>query len=474
MKFQYDLIVLGGGAGGFVSALFAVGLGKKVLVIEKKHLGGECTHSGCVPSKSLLKAAHKIHDIKSISKFGIQANISDINTDGALSYTRDIISNVYEEHTADKLEAQGVDVVMGAASFKDYHTIEVNGKNYTSSKFMITTGSSPVVPPVAGFENIDYLTNETIFKLEKIPVSMLIIGAGPIGIEMAVAFNRLGSKVTVIERGNGILPRDDYELVEILRKCLEEEGIIFKTCISVLKAEQNGHVVSLTLETEKGNEILTSEKVLAATGRKANVGGLDLDSVQVKYTQRGIEVDNTMRTSVKNIYACGDVTGSFQFSHMAEYGAKTAIINAFFPIKKTTDYSSVPWCTFSDPELAHTGMLEKEAVEKYGKNNIYIYRYNFSNMDRAKTESNTIGMSKIITDKKGYIIGASILGERAGEIIHTIQYLKSLKIPLYKAYQVIHIYPTYMDVIKMPARDSYLDKINNNILVKVLKMLKGK
>jgi len=470
--YDYDIVIIGGGSGGFTSSALAKGLGKKILIIEKNKLGGECTWSGCVPSKALLKASETVQNLRTAQKFGIEINNIPEKFDGALEYTRNIIQKVYSGETPEIVKEHGIDVKFGDGEFLDSHTFILNGEKIRSRHFIISTGSSPKIIHFNGLENIDYLTNENIFELEKIPESLAVIGAGPIGIEMAQAFRRLGSEVTVIMKHDRILMNDDEEAAMAVMESLAEEGIKFIKAdeISELKKENNN--ILIKIKTQNNTESVAAEKLMLSVGRVPNTKGLSLEKAGVEYSEKGIHVDNTMKTTTPNIYACGDVTGKYQFSHMAEYEAKIAVLNTVLPIKKKADYSSVPWCTFTDPELAHTGMTEEEAKEKHS-GNIRVYKHNFKDTDRGKTDSVKSGFCKVICNKKGFILGAQVVGARAGEIIHGIQYLKTLKIPFYKAYTATHIYPTYYDAVKHTAKMCFLDRVSNNFFVKLIKIFKG-
>lgn len=454
MSNVYDLVVIGGGAGGFVSAKFAHGLGKKVLLIEKHKLGGECTWYGCVPSKALLKSSHQHYLIPNSSK--------------PFEYTSSIVSKVYATHTPDKLTAQGLDLELGTPKFLSKNSVEVNGKTYNFKKCIISTGSSPFIPPVKGINDVDYLTNNTIFDLPEAPESIGIMGGGPIGIEMAFAFAWLGSKVYVFEMGSRIMPRDDLEASEIIHKKLLSLGAEIYTSTAITEIKKDSEDVIITA----GNNNIKVKKLLVSAGRKTNTDGLGLENGMIAYDKKGIKVDEYLKTTNENVFACGDVIGAYQFSHTAEYTAKIAVNNAFIPLKKKTDYSNIPWCTFSHPEVAQTGMTEQQAREKIA--DIKVYKEYIKNIDRGRTDGVEEDFVKVICDSKGYILGATVVAERAGEMIHSVHYLKSLKIPFYKAYNVIHIYPTYMDSVKNCAKNAYLDHIMNNPLVKIINAFRKK
>lgn len=468
-KYDYDLIVVGGGGAGITAALTANSLGKRTAIIEKNNFGGECTWTGCIPSKALIKAASSAYNFKHMKDYGlvIQGEF-EVDYKGAMNYVRKVIATVYEEESPGVFEQKGIKVYKGQSSFIDEHTLSVNNERITSRNIILATGTIPFVPPIEGIDNIGYLTNETVFQLKTLPKSIMILGAGAIGIELAQSLSRLGVKVTAVLRGSRILVKEEEELAEILEEKLEKEGITIlrNTRVEKFSSNQKGTVVSLKHKDEIIQ--LEFEKVLIATGRRPVFDGLNLDEVGIKYTNKGIVTNNKLQTSLKHVYACGDIIGPYRFSHMAEYQGIIAALNISLPIKRKVNYDNVLWCTFTDPELAHLGITEKEARKLYG-NNIQIYKHSYASLDRAKTDNKEKGLAKVICDKKGKILGAHILGESAGEIIHEIQVIKSLDFPISKVQSMIHAYPTYSDIVKKISRNAYIEKVQNNILVKILK-----
>jgi pyruvate/2-oxoglutarate dehydrogenase complex dihydrolipoamide dehydrogenase (E3) component len=471
-SYDYDLIVIGGGAGGFVASKLASGLGKKVALIEKKKLGGECTLSGCIPSKALIKAGNIAWQTRHLKNYGLSATTDiDVNTDYVMRHVRSVIDKVYNSHPPETFTKLGIDVLFGNPHFIDNHTIEFAGKSLSSKAFIVSTGSSALIPAIDGIDTVPYLTNETFFDLENLPSSMICLGGGPIGVELAAAMNRLGVKVYVLEMSDSILSREDRELVNILSEKLKEEGLDLLTGTKLLKLSEDAGQVVATVEDKNRNKVqIKAGSILVAVGRKANVEDLNLESAGVKYTSKGIITNSTLRTTAHNIYACGDVAGPYQFSHMAEYGARIAAQNACTPFKKKISYRDVIWCTFTDPELAHAGLTE-EVARKIAGNNIKVYKHEYKNIDRARTDGIETGMSKFIVDHRGKIIGAHILGSRAGEIIHEVQLAKAFDIPFYKLNYLIHIYPTFSDIVKQPAKLAYIDRLQNNPVVKLIKAL---
>lgn len=469
-KFDYDLLVLGGGAAGLVSSKVARGFGKSVAVIEKGKLGGECTNFGCVPSKSLIRAAKAVHELNHLDTLGLRTGVPiAINTDGVMRHVRSIVEKVYNTHLPESFKTLGIDLSFGDPQFTDNHTVVMNGKAITANKIIIATGSSPLVPAIEGIDNTPYLTNNTVFSLDALPRSLVVLGGGPIGIELASAFNRLGVETTVVEMLDRVLFREDRELSDMLAGKMRSEGLNIVTSAKAVKLSGDTSQITLTVETPDGQrKDISAQSILIASGRKPNIDGLDLEKAGVRCNNGGVEVDQWLRTAAGNIYACGDVTGPFRFSHMAEYQAILACSNAFLPIKKRADYRHAIWCTFTDPELAHAGLTEEEARTVYG-DAIEVLRFDYSKIDRARTDIEEFGMSKVILDQKGIIIGAHILGTHASEVLHEIQLAKHFNIPFERLWQAIHLYPSYSDVIRQPSKYRYAARMGNNPLIKLLK-----
>jgi pyruvate/2-oxoglutarate dehydrogenase complex dihydrolipoamide dehydrogenase (E3) component len=473
-KFDYELLVLGGGAAGLVSSKVARGFGKSVAVIEKGKLGGECTNFGCVPSKSLIRAAKAVHEMRHLDKFGLRTGApTAVNTDGVMRHVRSIVEKVYNTHLPESFKKLGIDLSFGAPRFTDNHTVVMDGKVITANKIIIATGSSPDVPALEGIDHTPYLTNNTVFSLDTLPRSLVVVGGGPIGIELASAFNRLGVETTVVEMLDRILFREDRELSDMLAGKMRSEGLNIVTSAKAAKLTGDISQVTLSVEGKDGQrQDITAQSILFASGRKPNLDGLDLEKAGVGYDGHRIEVDELLRTAAGNIYACGDVAGPYRFSHMAEYQAVLACSNAFLPVKRRADYRHAIWCTFTDPELAHAGLTEEEARAVLG-DTIEVLRFDYSKIDRARTDIEEFGMSKIILDKKGKIVGAHILGAHASEVLHEIQLAKHFNIPFERLWQAIHLYPSYSDVIRQPSKYHYAAKMRDNPVVKLLKKFMG-
>ena len=469
---KFDVIIIGGGPAGLVASKVLVAFGKKTAIVERKKLGGDCTHSGCVPSKTLLKSAQAVHDAKNISKYGISTKGIDIDTSNVLSHVRDVVAQIYAHETPEVFEDAGVHIIEGHAYFKNQNEIEVDGKIFHANKFIIASGATAAIPNIEGIKDISYLTNENIFLQKTIPESMIIIGTGAIGIEMACAFNRLGSQVTVVARSEGILKGTDQELSNILQIELEKEGITFLSKIEFLKIEEENNIKSLYVKHDGDEKVLTSKEILIATGRAPNLN-MNLDKAGVEYDKNGVKVNEYLETSVSNIYAMGDVSTKYKFTHVAEQEAIVAASNAGLPIiNKKMNYDNIGFCVFAQPELAQIGLTSQDALTKYN-DKVSVYKFEYKNSDRGYTDIDKIGLIKVSVLNNGTIVGASILGSKAGELIHILQLAKTFDISFDKLSKMVYLYPTYADVIKQPSKQFYITKLFNNPILKVLKKIKS-
>ncbi len=476
-QFDYDVLVIGSGAAGLTAAKTAVGLGKKVALIEKNDvLGGECTWGGCVPSKTLIKSALVGYHIKNATKFGLTTDCT-FGTENLMPYVRSVIKEVYKSHTPEKIAAYGIEVISGmAAKFVDAHTVQLEGhstsRTITAKKIIIATGSRPFIPKIEGLDTVPFLTNRNFFLLEELPKSIFILGGGAIGTEMASALARLGVAVTILEMEKRIMPKDDPELVEMLVQAMRADGVVVRTGLRVIKvAQENDGVVVTGIDNNEQEHTLRAEKLLVAVGRAPNVESLNLTAAGIKVGPKGILADSQLRTTAKNVYVCGDVVGPYKFSHMAWYQAVIAARNACIPFfKKHADYSQAIWVTFSAPELAAAGLTEPEARAQYG-DGIKVYSRSYGELDRGITDRMVDGTLKVICDPKGYIIGAHMLGERAGDVIHELQIAKVKGLKLAALHDVIHAYPTYAELVWHVSRKAYLEQLENTWYVKLAKKL---
>ena len=473
MKYDFDVVIIGGGAGGLFASSVANTLGAKTALLEKKRLGGDCTWFGCMPSKAILKSASVANLLKRHSKFGLAVEDNfHLNPSKALMYVRGVVEEISTHHPAEVFEKRGIKVIFGPPQFIDKNTIEINGKRLTSKKFIICTGSHPMIPPIEGLSNIEYLTNENVFNLDTLPQSLIVLGGGPIGVELSQALNRLGVKIYIVEMMDRILFREDKEVSQILENRLKEEGIQILTGKKAVKFIKKDSKVYITVQDKNGdNEEVAAENVLVAVGRAPNLEGLFLENSGVEFTKQGIKVNLYLQTTNKDIFACGDVVGPYMFSHVAAYQAQVCVRNALF--KRLTwqkvNYQNIAWATFTEPELAHLGQTEEEARERY--KDIKVYKTEYVSSDRAITDSEKEGLVKIITDKKGNILGAHIVGAQASEIIQGFLIAKSLKIRLEKLSNPIFIYPTLSELVKKTAAKPLVEKLNNPLVKLAMKIL---
>ena len=439
-----DLCVIGAGSGGLSVAAGASQLGRKVVLIEKGDMGGDCLNTGCVPSKAIIAAAGRAHAMRENAKYGIANAEPQVNYGAVMDHVQGVIDTIAPIDSQERFEGLGVTVIRETASFTGPRQVKAGPAIVDAKHFVIATGSTPFVPPITGLADTPYLTNESLFQNREQPAHLIVIGGGPIGIEMAHAHRRLGSKVTVIE-GATILNKDDPELVAVVREALTDEGLILKenAMVSSVSYDQNGFSV------QAGDETIEGSHLLVAVGRKPTVDNLNLGAAGVDFDNRGIKVDKRLRTSNKRIYAIGDVIGGRQFTHVAGYHASVLVRNILFKAPSANQDFLAPWVTYTDPELAHVGLTEEDAQKEHG--DVKTARWPFEENDRATAERNTKGLVKVVTDKKGAILGASIVGKNAGDLIQpfALAVANGLKIRAFT--NMISPYPTRGEAAKRAA-----------------------
>jgi pyruvate/2-oxoglutarate dehydrogenase complex dihydrolipoamide dehydrogenase (E3) component len=444
-KPEFDIVVIGGGAGGLVVAAGGAALGAKVAVVEKHRLGGDCLWYGCVPSKTLIKSARVAHQMRHADRWALVPAHPQPDLAKAMERVAGVIKGIEPNDSPERFRGLGVDVIFGDGRFVAPDAFEVNGRRLTAKTFVIATGSRPAVPRLPGIDATPYLTNETVFNLREPVPSLIVIGAGPIGSELAQAFRRLGSEVTVVDVAPQILPREDADLAAVVWKQLGAEGVRYHLGASILGFEGRKGDVRVTVRTADGTAaVLAGSHLLLAAGRVANVEGLGLDAARVQQDQGRIVVEDGLRTTNRNIYVIGDAAGGYQFTHMAEHHAGILLRHAIFQMHWAKPSPVVPWCTYTDPELARVGLSETEAKQRGVAHR--VYRFAFDEIDRARAEGETEGFAKIVTDPKGKLLGAAIVGPHAGELIAEYVLAMAKGMNAKDLTGVIHAYPTLAQI----------------------------
>ena len=448
-KYDYNIIVIGGGSAGLVSSYIASAVKAKVALIEKHKMGGDCLNTGCVPSKALLRSAKMISYAKRAKEFGFKKTTVDFDFKDVMKRVQNIIKIIEPHDSRKRYTTLGVECIEGEAKILSPHNVEVNGITLTARSIIIATGAKPLVPNIPGLDQINYLTSDNVWDLKELPKKLLVLGGGPIGAEMAQAFSRLGAEVTVVEMAPQILIREDEEVIELVTERFVKEGI--KVLISHKAKEFKNNV--LICEHKSKDISIPFDKVIIALGRKANTEGFGLEELGVKIREtKTIEANAFLQTNIPSIYVCGDVTGPYQFTHTAAHQAWYACVNALFsPLKKfKVDYTVIPWATFTDPEVARVGLNEKDAKIQ---NILYeVTTYDIDDLDRAITDSEAHGFIKVLTvPNKDKILGVTIVGRHAGDLI--AEYILAMKygLGMNKILATIHIYPTLSEANKYVA-----------------------
>jgi dihydrolipoamide dehydrogenase len=454
---DYNLIVIGAGSAGLVCAYIAATVKAKVLLIEKHRMGGDCLNTGCVPSKALIRSARVKHMIDNAAAFGLEANQARVNFAAVMERVQKVIKTIEPHDSVERYQSLGMECLQGEAIIVSPYEVKVAGKSYTTRNIIIASGASPLIPPIPGLKEIDYLSSDNLWELRELPKQLLVMGAGPIGCELAQSFQRLGSSVTLVDMAPRVMPREDSDISDYMQKVFTREGIKVLVGHKMEKFFQRDGRDWAALSVEADSQANTVEipfdKVLVAVGRKANSHGLGLESIGVETTKPGlVKVDDYLRTNFKNIFACGDITGPYQFTHTASHQAWYAAVNALFGTFKKfkVDYSVIPWATFTDPEVARVGLNEADAKEKGIA--YEITQYGIDDLDRAIADSENQGFIKVLTapgsDK---VLGATIVGYHASELI--TEFISAMKhnIGLNKILGTIHIYPTLSEANKFLA-----------------------
>lgn len=465
-----DLCVIGGGSGGLSVAAGASQMGAKTILIEGGKMGGDCLNYGCVPSKALIAAAKKAHSLHDAEIFGVSGGPLQADYGKAMEHVADVIAGIEPHDSVERFESLGVQVLQGYGRFTGPKEVTVGETIVKARRFVIATGSTATAPPISGLEEAGYLTNETLFENREKPEHLIIIGGGPIGLEMAQAHHRLGSKVTVLEAFKA-LAKDDPDLTSVALASIRGEGVDIHEGVKIDRvARQSDGTVAVELDNDGKSETITGTHLLVAAGRKPNLEKLDLEAAGILYTKTGIPVDARLRTNNKHVFAIGDVAGGFQFTHVAGYHAGIIIRNALFRMPAKVNYDGLPWVTYTDPEVANVGLTEEQAKEKYG-DSIKVLTFPYAENDRARSERKTEGMVKAIVTKKGKILGAGIVGAQAGELIQiwALAITGKLKISAMASY--ISPYPTLGEINKRAAGSYYTPQLFSAKTQKIVKFL---
>lgn len=459
----FDFVVIGAGSGGLNAASFASQLGHSVAIVEKHRVGGDCTWTGCVPSKSLLKVAKVAHTMRTATTYGLGSYELELDMTVVRSYIRQAIADVYQYETPEQLRREGITVLTGAARFLDPRTIQVGDMAIRSKKFLLSTGAKPAIPPIPGLESVPYLTYMQLFENNTLPRKLIVLGAGPVGVEMAQAYRRLGSKVTIVD--HALVPLEDRDAASVLSRVFAREGIQY---VKGLATEVCSEKEQIAVQVD--TRILFGDTLLLATGRRPNVEGMDLENAGVDYTPGGIAVNRSLRTSAKHIYAAGDCIGGRQLTHLAGWQGFQAARNALLPGNDRSLDKPVPSTIFTDPEVAHVGLKEEEAIEKYG-GSVKVALRNANRNDRAVCENGQDGFLKIIYRPDGTIVGATIVGERAGEAINEFVLAMENGLKLKDMATAIHVYPSYSIDVMLLAADITMGNLVTGLSGTVVRQL---
>ncbi|MEM9436989.1 MAG: FAD-dependent oxidoreductase [Pseudomonadota bacterium] len=460
-KLKTDLLIIGAGSGGLSVAAGAAQMGAKVIMLEGHKMGGDCLNFGCIPSKALLAAGKQAHAMESGKPFGVTPVMPEVSYSAAKDHVRHVIDEIAPMDSQERFEGFGVHVIREYGRFIDKNRVQAGPYEITARRVIVATGSGPFVPPIPGLDTVPYYTNENIFDLREQPEHLIVIGAGPIGLEMAQAHRRLGSKVTVIEAGKA-LGKDDPEIAAIALEKMRAEGVEIMEGAGA--EEISGTAGKVTVKTPQGD--VTGTHLLVAVGRKVNVDKLDLEKAGVTYDRTGVKVDATLRSVTnKKVYAIGDAAGGLQFTHLAGYHAGIVVRSAVLGLPAKASYNHIPWATYTDPEIAQVGLTEEQAIKKYGKMNVFVARYESDENDRLVAEGGGKGLIKVMV-VKGRPVGASIVGKQAGELISmwAMAIANNMKMSAISA--TVLPYPTLSEINKRAASAYFSPKLFESDTIK--------
>lgn len=468
-RIDTDICVIGGGSGGLSVAAGAVQMGARVVLLEGGEMGGDCLNYGCVPSKALIAAAHAAHRVRSSHRFGIKTAALEIDMGAVRDHVQSVIAGIAPHDSQERFEELGVQVIREYGKFTGLRTVAAGNFEIHAKRYVIATGSSPLVPPIPGIAETPFLTNETVFGIAEPMDHLLVIGGGPIGMEIAQSHARLGARVTVLE-GLSALGPDDPELSQIVKQHVAADGVEIREGAMVTKVSGIDGAIAVEAEIDGKTEIFEGTHLLLAVGRKPNLDKLDLDAAGIETGRGGIVVDARLRTSNRKVFAIGDAAQGYKFTHIAGYHAGIVIRNVLFRLPAKVDYRAVPWVTYTSPELAQVGLKEADARERFGED-IRVLRAEFADNDRARAERETVGFLKVITKKNGVVVGASMVGESAGDLIQTwcLPIAKGMKIK--DVAGLILPYPTLGEINKRAAGSFYTPSLFSERTRKIVRFL---
>lgn len=464
-EMDVDICVIGAGSGGLSVAAAAAAFGQRVVLIEKGKMGGDCLNYGCVPSKAMIAAGRRAHQMRTSRPFGIMPVEPSVDPQAVHDHVHQVIAAIAPNDSVERFQGLGVTVIQAPGRFVDKKTVAAGDHRIRARRFVVATGSSPVVPPIPGLSETPYFTNETLFDNTERIDHLIVIGGGPIGMELAQAHRRLGARVSVLE-GLRALGKDDPEMTTIVLEHLRGEGIEIREGAKVTKVEGSPGDIRVTVGEGSQSDVVSGTHLLLAVGRKPNTDGLGLDVAGIAFDKRGITVSNGLVTSNPKVYAIGDVTGGLQFTHVANYHAGIVIRRVLFRLPAKVDTTVIPWVTYTDPELAHVGLSEAQAQERHGK--VSVLRWPYHENDRAQAERATSGHVKVVCDRKGRILGATIVGEHAGELIQMWALAISQKMAIKAMTGFISPYPTFSEVNKRAAYRFYAGAPGSPLVRKVI------
>lgn len=471
-RYDYDIGIIGGGAAGLTMAAGAAQLGARTILLEKeRELGGDCLHYGCVPSKTLIASAAVCHAIRHAERYGLPpVEPGPVDFAKVAGRIRQVIGTIQHHDSVERFNKLGVEVCFGRGAFADDHVFSLEGRRISSARWLIATGSSPSVPAIPGLAEAGFLTNREIFSLPRLPESLAILGGGAIALEMAQAFCRLGSRVTVLQRSDQVLSREDREVAGLVTASLADEGVVFQLGCTVQGVSREGddRVVRF-LDRDGQVQELRAAQILVALGRRVNVEGFGLEHAGVDFSAKGIEVDRRMRTSRPHIFAAGDVIGRYQFTHAAGYEGGVALTNAILRLPRKADYTWMPWCTYTSPELASIGYNEQRARAAGLRYSLHVEQ--FADNDRANAEGATRGMVKLLLDAKGKPLGVQIVGPRAGDLLAEWVAVLNGRVNLSTLAGAVHPYPTLAEINKRVAGSVLSPKLFSETVRTALRLI---